>query len=72
MPEERAGHEQAAYAQVCTSYHAVDDIRMKLLGLLPIATGTGVFLLLSGTVAVSLSGARSSVAARCATSSTPR
>jgi hypothetical protein len=28
-------------------YHAVDDFRMKLLGLLPVATGTGVFLLLN-------------------------
>jgi hypothetical protein len=33
---------------VCESYHAVDDFRMKLLGLLPVATGTGVFLRLSG------------------------
>jgi hypothetical protein len=47
MPEEQTGHEEAAYTQVCTSYHAVDDFRTKLLGLLPIATGTGVFLLLS-------------------------
>jgi hypothetical protein len=36
------------YERVCESYHAVDDFRMKLLGLLPVATGTGVFLLLSG------------------------
>jgi hypothetical protein len=35
------------YERVCESYHAIDDFRMKLLGLLPIATGTGVFLLLS-------------------------
>jgi hypothetical protein len=48
MPAEHTAHEEAAYSQVCTSYHAVDDFRMKLLGLLPIATGTGVFLLLSG------------------------
>jgi hypothetical protein len=41
-------HAEAAYTQVCTSYHAIDDFRMKLLGLLPIATGTGVFLLLNG------------------------
>jgi hypothetical protein len=39
---------QALYGRVCDSYHAVDDFRMKLLGLLPVATGTGVFLLLSG------------------------
>lgn len=39
---------RAVYAAVCTSYHAIDDFRMKLLALLPVATGTGVFLLLSG------------------------
>jgi hypothetical protein len=33
---------------VCESYHAIDDFRMKLLGLLPVATATGVFILLSG------------------------
>jgi hypothetical protein len=36
------------YQRVCESYHAVDDFRMKLLGLLPLATGAGVFLLLNG------------------------
>lgn len=36
------------YQHVCESYHAVDDFRMKLLGLLPVGTGAGVFLLLSG------------------------
>ena len=35
------------YERVCESYHAVDDFRTKLLGLLPIATGSAVFLLLS-------------------------
>jgi hypothetical protein len=36
------------YERVCDSYHAVDDFRTKLLGLLPVATGTGVFVLLNG------------------------
>jgi hypothetical protein len=36
------------YQRVCESYHNIDDFRMKLLGLLPVATGAGVFLLLSG------------------------
>ena len=40
-------HREAAYNRVCESYHAIDDFRTKLLGLLPVATGTGVFLLLS-------------------------
>jgi hypothetical protein len=35
------------YSQVCQSYRAIDDFRMKLLGLLPIATGAGVLALLS-------------------------
>jgi hypothetical protein len=43
-----SGSRKAAYERVCESYHAVDDFRTKLLGFLPVATGTGVFLLLSG------------------------
>jgi hypothetical protein len=43
-------HLKTAYEEICTSYHAIDDIRMKLLGLLPIATGAGVFLLLNKDV----------------------
>ncbi|MGH9843473.1 MAG: hypothetical protein ACREEM_32445 [Blastocatellia bacterium] len=35
-----------AYKLLCNSYHAVDDFRAKLLGFLPFATGTGIFLLL--------------------------
>jgi hypothetical protein len=34
------------YEQLCTSYRAIDDFRAKLLGFLPLATGTGIFLLL--------------------------
>ncbi len=36
-----------AYTEVCKTYHAVDDFRAKLLALLPIASGAGVFLLLT-------------------------
>jgi len=36
---------RAVYNQLCTSYHAIDDFRAKLLGLLP--TGTGIFLLVT-------------------------
>ena len=46
MSEEQDAR-KAAYERVCESYHAIDDFRMKLLGLLPVATGTGVFLLLN-------------------------
>lgn len=40
-------HLPTVYAQICTSYHAIDDFRAKLLALLPIATGAGIFLLLN-------------------------
>jgi len=31
-----------AYGQLCASYHAIDDFRAKLLGLLPLVTGGGL------------------------------
>lgn len=34
------------YQELCNSYRAIDDFRAKLLGFLPLATGTGIFLLL--------------------------
>jgi Domain of unknown function (DUF4440) len=39
------------YEQLCTSYHAIDDFRSKLLGLLPIVSGSGIFLLLTEALA---------------------
>jgi hypothetical protein len=36
----------AIYHEICTSYHAIDTFRARLLGLLPLASGTGIFLLL--------------------------
>jgi hypothetical protein len=38
---------RAAYASVCDAYHKIDDFRAKLLALLPLASGTGILLLLS-------------------------
>src|SRR5262245_16336831 len=35
------------YEQLCTSYRAIDDFRAKLLGFLPLVSGSGVFLLLN-------------------------
>lgn len=35
------------YEEICKSFHAIDDFRAKLLGLLPLASGTGIFLLLT-------------------------
>jgi hypothetical protein len=34
-----------AYNELCTSYHAIDDFRTKLLGFLPLVTGGGLVLL---------------------------
>ena len=36
-----------AYQEVCTSYHAIDDFRAKLLGFLPLVSGAGIFFLLN-------------------------
>jgi hypothetical protein len=38
------------YHEISESYRAIDDFRTKLLALLPLATGTGVFLLLKNDV----------------------
>ena len=38
--------EVKAYDQPCNSYRAIDDFRAKLLGFLPLAAGTGIFLIL--------------------------
>jgi hypothetical protein len=35
------------YEQLCNSYRAIDDFRAKLLGFLPLATGAGIFLLIT-------------------------
>ena len=35
------------YKELCSSYHKIDDFRAMLLGLLPLASGAGIFLLLS-------------------------
>jgi hypothetical protein len=38
----------AVYAQVGDNYRAIDDLRLRLLALLPLATGTGILVLLGG------------------------
>jgi hypothetical protein len=40
----------AVYGQLCDSYRAIDDFRAKLLGFLPLATGTGIFILVNDKV----------------------
>ncbi len=37
----------AEYQEVCNSHRAITDFRGKLLGLLPVASGAGIFLLLN-------------------------
>jgi hypothetical protein len=37
---------KAVYEQVCDAHNGIADFRAKLLALLPIASGTGIFLLL--------------------------
>lgn len=60
MLSEEQDSRKAAYERVCESYHAIDDFRMKLLGLLPVATGTGVFLLLNSNTDLLDPGGQSS------------
>lgn len=42
-------HKLNVYKQLCISYRAIDSFRTKLLGLLPLATGGGIFLLVNDT-----------------------
>lgn len=48
MPPSPYDNVAQVYQQLCDSYRAVDEIRMKLLGLLPVATGAGVLVLSDG------------------------
>jgi hypothetical protein len=41
---------KVAYERACESYEAITEFRAKLLALLPLATGTGAFLLLDRQV----------------------
>jgi hypothetical protein len=45
MPDSQDDKLKTTYEQLCMSYRAIDDFRAKLLGFLPLATGTGIFLL---------------------------
>src|SRR5215211_749604 len=38
---------RTVYRELCSSYRAIDDFRTKLLGFLPLATGTGLFFLVT-------------------------
>lgn len=45
---------RAVYQELCNSYRAIDDFRTKLLGFLPLATGTGLFLLVTDEAKIKL------------------
>lgn len=49
MSDEKKETTIALYQEVCKSYHAVDDFRAKLLGLLPLAS-SGIFILLGDSL----------------------
>ena len=46
--DDNRGSMFAVYAQVGDNYRAIDDLRLRLLALLPLATGTGILVLLGG------------------------
>jgi hypothetical protein len=47
---EQDNNSRTIYQELCNSYRAIDDFRAKLLGFLPLATGTGIFLLLDNAM----------------------
>jgi len=47
LSEIRTDAVKAIYEQVCAAHNEISEFRAKLLALLPIASGTGIFLLLS-------------------------
>jgi hypothetical protein len=47
MATDPQANQHLVYQQLCESYHRVDDLRAKLLGLLPLATAGGILVLLN-------------------------
>lgn len=47
LPPDLASRLHDQYEQICTSYHAIEDQRAKLLGFLPLASAGGIFFLLA-------------------------
>lgn len=59
MPDPTLNKEQyenlrLVYQELCNNYRAIDEFRTKLLGLLPLATGAGIFLLVGDNDAAQL------------------
>ena len=46
LTDQEAQNFRTVYQELCNSYRAIDEFRTKLLGLLPLATGTGIFILI--------------------------
>jgi hypothetical protein len=61
MSEQAKDDLKAVYQQVCEGYRAIDDLRAKLLGLLPLATGAGILVLSSRGSAVPSPGVAAAV-----------
>ena len=53
----------AIYEQICISHQAIDEFRMKLLGLLPLASLAGIFLLSKSDSVLDLIGGPSKTSA---------
>ncbi len=51
--QEKQTNLRTLYPEVCKSFHGIDDFRARLLGLLPLASGAGIFLLLETNIAES-------------------
>lgn len=49
-----AENHKIVYQELCTSYRAIDNFRTALLGLLPLASGAGIFLFYSDTETTTL------------------
>ncbi len=47
-------NKRTIYQELCNSYRAIDDFRSKLLGFLPLASGSGIFLLTTDLAKISL------------------
>jgi len=47
LDTEKPENLRTVYRELCSSYRAIDDFRTKLLGFLPLVTGTGLFFLVT-------------------------
>src|ERR1044072_7443006 len=52
LDTEKPENLRTIYRDLCSSYRAIDDFRAKLLGFLPLVTGTGLFFLVTDKVKI--------------------